>query len=311
MEYIFKIPGVKFFLSERISQDPLENFFGCQRQRGRTGENPNVQQFCKNTQALRVMNSVCGNVPKGNCRGRKQSDDIQENKALPKRRRNRKQTLKNGQKWSTNEENESALKDEETINEENESVLNNEETISEENESALEDEETINEENESALEDEETISEENKNALKDEETIGSLPVMTSDSSALDLTSDLAPTTNFNSVSPPAINLTSVLLPTMNLSSVSPPAVKQDHVSPPAKLVCREQLLKPDLTSRKFAHNLMPLQEEMIKKALVPGTVDAVIVKGYGIALRCQDMWTLNSCRWLNDQVSKPFVHVKN
>lgn len=79
-----------FFLSERLSQDPLENFFGCQRQRGRTGENPNAQQFCKNTQALRVINSVCGNITKGNCRGRKQHIDMQDNKPLPKRRRIRK-----------------------------------------------------------------------------------------------------------------------------------------------------------------------------------------------------------------------------
>ena len=89
-EYVFKIPGVKFFLSERISQDPLENFFGCQRQRGRTGENPNVDQFCKNTQALRVINSVCAHVPRGNCRGRRNVIDIKkESKALPKRRRQR------------------------------------------------------------------------------------------------------------------------------------------------------------------------------------------------------------------------------
>ena len=32
VEYIFTISSVKMFLSERISQDPLENFFGCQRQ---------------------------------------------------------------------------------------------------------------------------------------------------------------------------------------------------------------------------------------------------------------------------------------
>ena len=90
IEYIFKIPGVKFFLSERMSQDPLENFFGCQRQRGRTSENPTVQEFCKNTQALRVINSVCGTVSKGNCRGRKQPVDLEkENKPLAKRRRHR------------------------------------------------------------------------------------------------------------------------------------------------------------------------------------------------------------------------------
>ena len=87
--YIFTIPGVKFFLSERLSQDTLEKFFGCQRQRGRTSENPNVQEFCKNTQALRIINSVCGHVPRGNCwRKKKQSVDVKsESKPLPKRRR--------------------------------------------------------------------------------------------------------------------------------------------------------------------------------------------------------------------------------
>ena len=56
------IPGVKCFLSERISQDPLEKFFGNQRQRGGVNENPNVKEFCQNTQALRVINTVCRDV---------------------------------------------------------------------------------------------------------------------------------------------------------------------------------------------------------------------------------------------------------
>ena len=91
-KYIFTIPGVKFFLSERFSQDPIENFFGCQRQRGCTSENPNVYDFCKNTQVLRVTNSVCGHVPRGNSRGSKHSlnNEQKENKPLPKRRRERK-----------------------------------------------------------------------------------------------------------------------------------------------------------------------------------------------------------------------------
>lgn len=72
--------------SERISQDPLENFFGCQRQRGGTSKNPNVKEFCKNTQALRVINSVCGSVSRGITRGKKQITDLQtENKPLQKR----------------------------------------------------------------------------------------------------------------------------------------------------------------------------------------------------------------------------------
>lgn len=32
--YLFKIKGVSSFLSEKISQDPLEKFFGVQRQQG-------------------------------------------------------------------------------------------------------------------------------------------------------------------------------------------------------------------------------------------------------------------------------------
>ena len=88
VRYLLSIPGVTSFLSEKLSQDPLEKYFGCQRQRGGTNENPTVQQFCKNSQALRVVNSVCGHIPRGNCRGRKESIDWeQENRPLPKRRK--------------------------------------------------------------------------------------------------------------------------------------------------------------------------------------------------------------------------------
>lgn len=88
VQYLFTVPGVKSFLSSRLSQDPSEKFFGCQHQRGKSSENPNVYEFCKNTQALRVINSVCGNVPRGNCRGSKHAIDWEaENKPLPKRRK--------------------------------------------------------------------------------------------------------------------------------------------------------------------------------------------------------------------------------
>ena len=41
----------------------------------------------------------------------------------------------------------------------------------------------------------------------------------------------------------------------------------------------------------------------IRSILGPGKADDIISKGYGITLRRQDFWTLNNCRWLNDQVS--------
>ena len=53
------MPDVQSFLSQRLCQDPLERFFGLQRQRGSVHENPNVVEFSKNTQALRVIKSVC------------------------------------------------------------------------------------------------------------------------------------------------------------------------------------------------------------------------------------------------------------
>lgn len=63
----FSKPGVKVFLSERLTQDPLEKLFGTQRQRGRAHENPSVKEFCQNTEALRVINSFCVDPVKGNC----------------------------------------------------------------------------------------------------------------------------------------------------------------------------------------------------------------------------------------------------
>ena len=88
VRYIFKQPGVKVFLSIKISQDPLEKFFGCQRQRGGTHENPTISEFYKNTQALRVISNVCRPSTRGNCRGNKSHLTImeEENVPLPKRR---------------------------------------------------------------------------------------------------------------------------------------------------------------------------------------------------------------------------------
>ncbi|XP_065894011.1 uncharacterized protein [Dysidea avara] len=100
LQYIFKIPGVTLFLSNRLSQDPIEKFFGQQRQRGSSNDNPIASQFQKNTQTIRVVNTTCSNI-RGNCRGTNKASTLlgqqmwiagKENKPLPKRRsiRNKK-----------------------------------------------------------------------------------------------------------------------------------------------------------------------------------------------------------------------------
>ena len=63
--FLFTIPNVKSFLSKRISQDPLD---GHQRLRGGVNDNPNVSQFLKNSQALRIINKIDLDVVLGNCR---------------------------------------------------------------------------------------------------------------------------------------------------------------------------------------------------------------------------------------------------
>ena len=100
VRYLFKVPGVKVFLSRRVCQDPLEKFFGCQRQRGGTHDNPTVKEFEQNTQALRVVNSFCREVAKGNCRGNKgDSQPVleQENNPLPRRKQSRAKKQQNSE----------------------------------------------------------------------------------------------------------------------------------------------------------------------------------------------------------------------
>ena len=87
VEYLFtNVPGVSVFLSNRLCQDPLENFFGQQRQRGRVHENPSVVEFIRNTQALRVIGTTCSNI-RGNCRGGAVVHDVDLSEPLPKRAR--------------------------------------------------------------------------------------------------------------------------------------------------------------------------------------------------------------------------------
>ena len=101
LQYVFTIPGVKLFLSSKLSQNPIEKFFGQQRQRGSSNDNPNVDQFLKNTQAIRVINTTRSNIRR-NFRGTNKAETLhqqqkwiagKENKPLPKRR-NRKKSSK-------------------------------------------------------------------------------------------------------------------------------------------------------------------------------------------------------------------------
>ena len=90
VRYLFSIPGVKFVLSGRFSQDPLEKYFGNQRQHGGSNENPNVQQMVHSASALRALKSVTLNSVRGNCgrsKAQKRPPLVVDNSTLPKKKR--------------------------------------------------------------------------------------------------------------------------------------------------------------------------------------------------------------------------------
>ena len=91
--YLFTLPGVKILLSEHFSQDPLESFFGKQRQFGGGCDNPTISRFLTNTSSLRTQGSVSLNPVRGNSlRKRKHLNEkeiIASCEPLPKRRKTR------------------------------------------------------------------------------------------------------------------------------------------------------------------------------------------------------------------------------
>ena len=79
-----------YVLSERFSQDPIENYFGQQRARGGRNENPTLQQCIDNSAALRIQKSQALNPVRGNCsRKRKLFEDPPQidNTPLPKHKK--------------------------------------------------------------------------------------------------------------------------------------------------------------------------------------------------------------------------------
>ena len=84
-----------YFLSDRVSQDPLENYFGKQRARGGHNENPNLKQYLVNSGALRVQKSAALDPVRGNCRRKRLlfgADDSPkiDDTPLPKRKEKKK-----------------------------------------------------------------------------------------------------------------------------------------------------------------------------------------------------------------------------
>ena len=88
---MFAIPGVKCFLSNRLCQDPLEKYFGMQRQTEKSNENPSVAEFAKNSETLRLVGNMWFDDARGNCRRSVSvKQRIEDIKHLPLRKRKRR-----------------------------------------------------------------------------------------------------------------------------------------------------------------------------------------------------------------------------
>ena len=60
--------GMEFVLTERFCQDSLEEYFGHQHKLGRRNDNPDIQAFGYNNNAIRIQRQV--SCLSGNTRGR-------------------------------------------------------------------------------------------------------------------------------------------------------------------------------------------------------------------------------------------------
>ena len=59
--------GMEFVLTERFCHDSLEEYFGHQRKLGRRNDNPDIQAFGYNNNAIRIQRQV--SCLSGNTRG--------------------------------------------------------------------------------------------------------------------------------------------------------------------------------------------------------------------------------------------------
>ncbi|PIK34953.1 hypothetical protein BSL78_28221 [Apostichopus japonicus] len=68
-------PSVEYVLSEKFSQDPLEEYFSKQRGCGGRNDNPSVQQVGHNMLSLMVAGSRAVSSLRSNCRKRPREDE--------------------------------------------------------------------------------------------------------------------------------------------------------------------------------------------------------------------------------------------
>ena len=82
--------GAQYFLSEKLSQDPVEEYFSKQRSKRGPDENPTVEMFNRNALGLNIARDDLIRVMNGNTRGRDREivvPDVNDMSQLPTKKR--------------------------------------------------------------------------------------------------------------------------------------------------------------------------------------------------------------------------------
>ena len=84
---LLSIPNVEYVLTEKLNQDPVEQYFGKQRMKGGASDNPTVNEFAYNTTKIAVAGSSMIRDVAGNVRKRKVPLDINKEVPMMKRKK--------------------------------------------------------------------------------------------------------------------------------------------------------------------------------------------------------------------------------
>ena len=83
VKYLVNYRGLKFLLSKRFNQDPIELYFGKHRQMKGGNDNPTVAQFNQNKSAFLSLNYKALAPVSGNTNHGVVIPEVIENKLLP------------------------------------------------------------------------------------------------------------------------------------------------------------------------------------------------------------------------------------
>ncbi len=89
---LLRLPGVQYLCSDKLNQDPLEEFFSLVRGAGGANSNPSAMEFGNIHLNLLVAGSNSVSSTRGNCHNQKRKIQLDET-PLPKKKKKKTKKL--------------------------------------------------------------------------------------------------------------------------------------------------------------------------------------------------------------------------